>query len=72
MRARIKPAAPLPWLGIVRVAAAPSDGADVDVLVKDVPTVLAFGIAAAGEGGHAPLKRGLGGQAIARAPQSDI
>jgi hypothetical protein len=31
------------------------------VPVIDVPAVLAFGISAAGEGGHAPLKRGSTG-----------
>ena len=33
------------------------DRADVHVTVIDVPAVRAFGISAAGEGGHAPLKR---------------
>jgi hypothetical protein len=50
---------------VARDAGALRDRADVDVAEVDVPTVLALRIAAAGEGGHAPLKRGLGQQAIA-------
>jgi hypothetical protein len=42
---------------MVRLAGALRDRAGVHVAVVDVPAVLALGIAAAGEGGHALLKR---------------
>ena len=52
---------PLPRLGIVD-----RNCADMHVAVIDQPTFLAgFRTAAAGESGHAPLKRGFRGQAIA-------
>jgi hypothetical protein len=55
--ARIKAACPFPRIGIVRIAGATRDGADVNcikgaVAIVDVPAVGAFGVAAAGEGGH--------------------
>jgi hypothetical protein len=43
---------------IVRLADTACDCADVNIAEIDVPAVLAFGIAAAGEGGHPLLKRG--------------
>jgi hypothetical protein len=42
----------------VRLAGATRDRADVYIAEIDVPAVLAFGIPAAGEFGHALLKRG--------------
>jgi len=48
---------------MVRNADADCYRADVHVAIIDVPAVLAFEIAAAGEGGHALLKRGQGRQA---------
>ena len=49
----------LPQRGGVGIADAPRDGADAHVAVVDPPGFLVgFGIAAAGELGHAPLKRG--------------
>jgi len=43
----------------VRIAGTDRDGAGVDIAVIDVPAFLAgFGISAAGEFGHALLKRG--------------
>jgi hypothetical protein len=41
----------------MRYAGAERDRAHVDVAAIDVPVVVAFGVAAAGECGHAPLKR---------------
>jgi hypothetical protein len=41
----------------VRIASAGRDGPDVHVTKVDVPAVLAFGVASAGEGGHGLLKR---------------
>jgi len=58
VRSRIEAAAPLPSLGIVRIADALGDRTGVDVAIKYVPAFLTviFG-PAAGEGGHEPLKR---------------
>ena len=55
--ARIEPAHPFPWIFVMGNAAAHRDSADLHVAVIDVPAVAAFWIAAAGEGGHALLKR---------------
>jgi hypothetical protein len=41
-----------------RQARLDADRPDADVTIKDVPAVGLVGIAAAGEGGHALLKRG--------------
>lgn len=57
-RARIEAAAPFPLLGIVRVADALNDRADVDIAIVDVPAFLAgIGRSAAGEFGHASRMR---------------
>jgi hypothetical protein len=49
---------PSPWVLMVRNAGADLDRAGVDVAPIDVPAFLRrIGIAAAGEGGHAALKR---------------
>jgi hypothetical protein len=65
--ARIEAAAPFPGVLIMRVAGADCDRADVHVTVVDVPAFLEdFRIAAAGERGHAPLKRGPNAPAIAQ------
>jgi hypothetical protein len=53
-RARVEAADPAPRVLMMRDAGADSDRADADVSVIDVPAVLAFGIAAAGELGHGP------------------
>src|SRR5712664_907758 len=59
MRTRIEAATPFPWVGVVRIADAPRDRPDADIAVVDVPAFLAgIGRPAAGEGGHAALKRG--------------
>ncbi len=55
-RARIEAAAPLPLRGGVGIADAPRDGADMNVTEIDMPAVLAFGITAAGEGGHGAIE----------------
>jgi hypothetical protein len=39
----------------VRDAGADRDRVDMDVAVIDLPAVLAFGMAAASEGGHTPM-----------------
>jgi hypothetical protein len=50
---------------IMRNADADRDRADLNVAIVDVPAFLAgMGRSAAGEGGHALLKRDLSGQAI--------
>jgi hypothetical protein len=64
--ARIEAAAPLPRVLIMRVAGADRDRADVQVTVVDVPAFVDFRIAAAGESGHALLKRGPNAPAIAQ------
>jgi hypothetical protein len=54
---RIEAAGPAPLVdGDARLC---RDGADMDIAVIDAPAVLAFGITAAGEGRHGPLKRRL-------------
>ena len=55
LAARIEAASPAPRIFIVPDAGAVRDRADMDVAVIDVPAVLAFGIAAASEGGHTPM-----------------
>jgi hypothetical protein len=56
---RVEAALPSPGILIVRDAAAERDGADVHIAVIDVPAFLSgFVVAAAGESGHALLKRG--------------
>jgi hypothetical protein len=52
--------------GVAWIARSDRDRAHVHVAIVDVPTVVAFGIAAAGECGHAVLKRSNPRQAIAR------
>src|SRR5260370_5658561 len=56
MTAGIEPANPTPRVFIVRNAGADGDRAGVDVAIIDVPAVLAFWVAAAGEGGHAAIE----------------
>jgi hypothetical protein len=59
MGSRIKPAAPTPRIGIGWIARAERDRADAHVTVVDLPgLVRGVTIAAAGEDGHALLKRG--------------
>jgi hypothetical protein len=69
MTARIKSAIPFPWIGAERIAYAPRNRPGVNVAVIDVPAVGALGVAAAGEGGHAALKRDRSGQAIVLRPK---
>jgi hypothetical protein len=57
MRARVEATRPAPRILVMRNAGAERDRAHVHVAIIDVPAVLAFGIAAAGEGGHTLLKR---------------
>src|SRR6266704_3512315 len=59
MTAGVEAATPFPWVSVKRVADASRDRADAHVTVIDVPAIWPFGIPAAGEGGHAALKRGL-------------
>ena len=55
----------IPRVSVKRVADASCDRADAHVTVIDVPAFFAgIGRSAAGESGHAPLKRGLGGSAL--------
>jgi transposase len=54
LTARVETANPSPRILVLRNAGADGDRADMDVSVIDVPAVLAFGIATAGEGGHGP------------------
>jgi hypothetical protein len=49
---------PLPGFLVAWLANTARDRANVNVAEIDVPAILAFGISAAGEGGHALLKRG--------------
>jgi len=56
MRARVKTAAPFPWVGIVRIADALGNRADMNIAVINVPALLTvFCRSAAGEFGHGPL-----------------
>ena len=64
MGARVKPAAPLPRLSGVRDARSLDNHPNPDAGIVDVPGRRPVVDALAGEGGHAPLKRGLDGQAI--------
>jgi hypothetical protein len=58
VRSWIETAIPLPWIFIIRIAAADRDRADAHVTIVDVPAFLAgVSRSAAGEFGHAPLKR---------------
>jgi hypothetical protein len=60
VRSWIETAMPLPRIFIMRVAAADRDRADAHVTIVDVPAFLrGSGRSAAGEFGHAALKRGL-------------
>jgi hypothetical protein len=59
--ARVEAASPTPRVLMMRNASANRDRADVDVTEIDVPAIGALGIAAAGELGHAPLKRAPSG-----------
>jgi hypothetical protein len=68
MRTRIEAAIPFPWVGVKRVADAPRDRPDADIAIVDVPAIWPFGISAAGEDGHAALKRGLSVSARASRP----
>jgi len=61
LRARIEAAHPLPSFGGSGIADALCDGADMDIAEIDIPAVLAFRVAAAGELGHSALKRGRPG-----------
>jgi len=66
MAARVEAASPFPWVSVKRVADASRDRPDANVTVVDVPAFLAgIGRSAAGESGHAALKRGLSGSARA-------
>src|SRR5260370_35227198 len=56
MAAGIEAARPTPRVFIVRNAGADGDRAGVDVAIIDVPAVLAFWVAAAGEGGHGAIE----------------
>src|ERR1700736_6068246 len=60
LTAGIETARPSPWVFVMRNAGADRDRADVDIAIVDMPAFLA-GIrrSAAGERGHAPLKRNL-------------
>jgi hypothetical protein len=59
LRSRIESAAPAPWGMVVRDTGSSRDRADMDVAVIDQPAFFAaVVVAAAGKGGHAPLKRG--------------
>jgi hypothetical protein len=53
-----------PWVGIVRIADAPCNRADMDIAVIDVPAVVDFAVAAAVEFGgcHAPIEARSGAQ----------
>jgi len=65
LRSRIEGAPPAPWGLVVRDARSHRDGADMDVAEIDQPAFFtSVVVAAAGEGGHNPLKRELGEQAI--------
>jgi hypothetical protein len=68
MTAGVEPASPLPRIGVVRIADASCDRADAHVTVIDVPAIWPFRIPAAGERGHAALKRGLSGSALVSGP----
>ena len=58
MTAGVEAASPFPWVCVKRVADASCDRADAHVPVIDVPAFFAgIGRSAAGESGHAPLKR---------------
>jgi hypothetical protein len=48
---------PAPLIDVDWSARAERDRADMDIAVIDVPAIAAFGVSAAGELGHAPLKR---------------
>ena len=50
----------IPMVGVKRVADAPRDRPGLNVAVIDVPAIWSFGVPAAGEGGHAALKRSRG------------
>jgi hypothetical protein len=56
---RIEAAQPLPGFLVVWLANTAHDRANVNIAEIDVPTVLAFGIPTAGEGGHGLLKRSM-------------
>jgi hypothetical protein len=43
MAAWIESASPFPWVGVKRVAVAPSDRPDVNIAVIDVPAIGPFG-----------------------------
>ena len=58
---RIEAAQPLLSFLVVGLANTARDRANVNVAEIDVPAVLAFGIPAAGEGGHGLLKRSRDG-----------
>jgi len=58
---RIEADIPAPLPGVSRQPRLDRDRSDLNVTVKDVPAVGAFGVRTAGEGGHALLKRGLAG-----------
>jgi hypothetical protein len=57
VRPRIETAVPTPLVDIDWDAGAERDRSHMHVTIVDVPAVVAFGISAAGESGHAPLKR---------------
>ena len=57
IRSRIEAAAPLPSLGIVRIADALGDRTGVDIAIKYVPAFLSvISGSAAGEGGHQAIE----------------
>jgi hypothetical protein len=65
----IEAAGPAPLVLVVRNAAPDGDRVDVHVTVTDVPARFAsVSRSAAGEGGHAPMKRGLDRKTIGLMP----
>jgi hypothetical protein len=56
---RVEAEDPAPLIKIDRSAGADRDRADMDIAAIDVPAIVDFGIAAAGELGYPALKRGL-------------
>jgi hypothetical protein len=69
--ARVKSAMPLPGLCGIRDTRALDDHADANAGIVDVPGDGPIIGAFAGEGGHAPLKRGLGAEEITGASNGD-
>jgi hypothetical protein len=51
-RSGVEAATPFPLVDVNRAAGAARNRSDMHIAVIDVPAILAFGITAAGEGGH--------------------